>query len=164
MKNIIIALFTFTTLILTSFNSYAWDHRRHNSVSITLGSQLNGISLNYNPPIRHRHHRSNLQKERHLFNHKSNHVQKYQQAHRNILRHGQNQSLRYFQTRQKQPVRFDRQIAFNSKHSRQHKSDCHPVRKTVTDRHNRYKEIGGTMCYDKSGQGYIVAGSRYRIR
>ena len=44
----------------------------------------------------------------------------------------------------------------------QHARRCHGI---TTDGyfHGRYAKIGGTMCYDRYGNGYIVDGSRYLI-
>jgi len=42
-----------------------------------------------------------------------------------------------------------------------YQKSCHPVNKAIVDRYGDYKNIGGTMCYDRYGQGYIVSGSRY---
>ncbi len=39
---------------------------------------------------------------------------------------------------------------------------CHPVSKDGYSR-GRHARIGGTMCYDHYGQGYVVRGSRYVI-
>ena len=41
-------------------------------------------------------------------------------------------------------------------------SGCHPVNKFGTWR-GRPAKVGGTMCYNRNGQGYIVSGSRYLI-
>jgi len=41
-------------------------------------------------------------------------------------------------------------------------SACHPVSK-FGSWHGRAAKIGGTMCYNRRGQGYVVAGSRYLI-
>ena len=41
---------------------------------------------------------------------------------------------------------------------------CHQTSKIVVDGYGRYQKIGGTMCYNSYGQGYIVSGSRYKIR
>lgn len=41
--------------------------------------------------------------------------------------------------------------------------DCHPVYKIVYDHYGQPMKIGGTMCYDEYGNGYVVPGSRYLI-
>ena len=41
--------------------------------------------------------------------------------------------------------------------------DCHPVKKKGYF-HGRPAKIGGTMCYDRYGNGYIAKGSRYVIK
>ncbi|MBL1321817.1 MAG: hypothetical protein COA63_012265 [Methylophaga sp.] len=41
---------------------------------------------------------------------------------------------------------------------------CHQVSKMVVDDYGQYQKVGGTMCYDSYGQGYVVSGSRYQIR
>lgn len=41
-------------------------------------------------------------------------------------------------------------------------SGCHLVNKFGTWR-GRPAKVGGTMCYNRNGQGYIVSGSRYLI-
>jgi hypothetical protein len=41
---------------------------------------------------------------------------------------------------------------------------CHQVSKTVVDDYGQYQKVGGTMCYNSYGQGYIVSGSRYQIQ
>ena len=45
-----------------------------------------------------------------------------------------------------------------------YKKPCHQVYKTSVDHYGEYNKVGGTMCYDRYGQGYIVSGSRYHIR
>ena len=40
---------------------------------------------------------------------------------------------------------------------------CHKVSKYDYDSYGRKVKIGGTMCYDNYGSGYIVPGSRYLI-
>lgn len=44
----------------------------------------------------------------------------------------------------------------------QYARKCHGV---VTDGYfnGRYAKVGGTMCYDRAGNGYIVDGSRYLV-
>jgi hypothetical protein len=60
----------------------------------------------------------------------------------------------------------------HSKHSRHftygsHYSDyrrpCHQVSKIEYDGYGYSHRVAGTMCYDRSGRGYIVAGSRHHI-
>ena len=41
---------------------------------------------------------------------------------------------------------------------------CHPVSKWVTDHYGNHTKVGGTMCYDHYGQGYVIPGSRYLIK
>ena len=41
---------------------------------------------------------------------------------------------------------------------------CHPVVGKGADHFGRRAKFGGTMCYDRYGYGYVVAGSRYVIR
>lgn len=41
--------------------------------------------------------------------------------------------------------------------------DCHPVKKKGYF-HGRPAKVGGTMCYDRYGNGYIAKGSRYLIK
>ena len=41
------------------------------------------------------------------------------------------------------------------------RTSCHPVSKTIVDHYGQYQNVGGTMCYDSYGQGYIVNGSRF---
>ena len=48
--------------------------------------------------------------------------------------------------------------------NRAYTKPCHQVSKTVIDDYGDYHKVGGTMCYDKYGQPYIVSGSRFRIR
>lgn len=43
------------------------------------------------------------------------------------------------------------------------KKFCHPVSKYIYDDYGNRNKIGGTMCYDQYGQGYVVEGSRYKI-
>ena len=44
------------------------------------------------------------------------------------------------------------------------KGACHPVVGHGSDHFGRRGKFGGTMCYDRHGQGYVVAGSRHVIR
>ena len=44
------------------------------------------------------------------------------------------------------------------------KGACHPVVGHGSDHFGRRAKFGGTMCYDRRGHGYVVAGSRYVIR
>ena len=41
-----------------------------------------------------------------------------------------------------------------------YRRSCHPVSKLVYGAYGHRKRIRGTMCYDKSGYGYVVPGSR----
>jgi len=41
---------------------------------------------------------------------------------------------------------------------------CHPVVGHGRDHFGRRAKFGGTMCYDRFGAGYVVAGSRHVIR
>ena len=50
-----------------------------------------------------------------------------------------------------------KQHSYNTNYRR----PCHPTSKTIIDHYGNYKNIGGTMCYDSNGYGYIVGGSRY---
>ncbi len=43
------------------------------------------------------------------------------------------------------------------------RSGCHNVFKVVVDRHGRHARIGGLLCYDGFGVGFIAPGSRYLI-
>ena len=43
-----------------------------------------------------------------------------------------------------------------------HGYDCHPVSQ-VKWHHGRKARFGGTLCYDRYGNGYIVPGSRYFV-
>jgi len=42
-----------------------------------------------------------------------------------------------------------------------YQKSCRPVSKIIVDAYGHYQNVGGTMCYDSYGQGYIVNGSRY---
>lgn len=41
---------------------------------------------------------------------------------------------------------------------------CHPVIGHGRDHFGRKAKFGATMCYDRYGRGYVVAGSRHVIR
>jgi len=41
---------------------------------------------------------------------------------------------------------------------------CHQVSKYTYDEYGNAHKIGGTMCYNNYGEGYVVEGSRYEIR
>lgn len=41
---------------------------------------------------------------------------------------------------------------------------CHQVYKNSYDEYGDAYRIGGTMCYNQYGEGYVVEGSRYEIR
>ncbi|MDF1588031.1 MAG: hypothetical protein P1P93_02590 [Gammaproteobacteria bacterium] len=41
---------------------------------------------------------------------------------------------------------------------------CHDVFKTTVDEYGQSQKIGGTMCYDSHGKGYVVSGSRYQVK
>ena len=45
----------------------------------------------------------------------------------------------------------------------QNKQSCHPATKIVTNHYGHSKNVGGTMCYDRHGDAYIVKGSRYNL-
>lgn len=51
-----------------------------------------------------------------------------------------------------------------SYHSRRIHAACHRVVGHGYDHFGRRAKFGGTMCYDRYGKGYVVAGSRYVIR
>ncbi len=44
-----------------------------------------------------------------------------------------------------------------------HQRRCHPVTGIGRDRYGRKAKFGGTMCYDRYGNSYIVRGSRHVI-
>ena len=44
-----------------------------------------------------------------------------------------------------------------------HQRRCHPVTGIGRDRYGRKAKFGGTMCYDRYGNSYIVPGSRHVI-
>ena len=54
--------------------------------------------------------------------------------------------------------------AYNDRHSYRHTNNraCHPVYKHGYW-HGRPAKVGGTMCYNRYGNGYVVSGSRYLI-
>ncbi len=51
---------------------------------------------------------------------------------------------------------------YNNRYDNQYARNCQDV---VTDGYfrGRYAKLGGTMCYDRAGNGYMVDGSRYLI-
>lgn len=56
---------------------------------------------------------------------------------------------------------------FGHRHAYGHRrihAACHPVVGHGHDHFGRRAKFGGTMCYDRFGRGYVVAGSRYVIR
>ena len=53
-------------------------------------------------------------------------------------------------------------IKYGGNYYKQAKS-CHPVSKYTYDDYGDRHKIGGTMCYDRYGEGYVVEGSRYQI-
>jgi hypothetical protein len=48
-------------------------------------------------------------------------------------------------------------------HNRRIQAACHPVVGHGRDHFGRQAKFGGTMCYDRFGNGYVVAGSRHVI-
>ena len=48
--------------------------------------------------------------------------------------------------------------------SSSYKKPCHDVSKSTVDEYGQHQKVGGTMCYDSYGQGYVVSGSRYQIK
>jgi hypothetical protein len=177
MKYIIKAVLLVSISTLASFNSYAGDYSRHSGLSINLGNHHNGISLSFKSPIKHRynnHHYDNhdAYKAKHHYKHKRDHSKKQYKKYRKNTVLGYNKPYRYenkrnnyyYQPKHKQHNYYQRESAHHIKHYRQHKRSCHPVSKVVSDPHGRYRDLGGTMCYDRSGHAYIVPGSRYRIR
>jgi hypothetical protein len=40
---------------------------------------------------------------------------------------------------------------------------CKPIHKYISDGYGGSTKVGGTMCYDPDGNGYLVPGSRYVI-
>ena len=51
----------------------------------------------------------------------------------------------------------------SNRHYHQNKQSCHPVTKIVTNHYGHSKNVGGTMCYDRYGDAYVVKGSRYNL-
>lgn len=50
---------------------------------------------------------------------------------------------------------------YRNSYNNNYQKACHPVSKRTVDHYGHYKDVGGTMCYDSYGQGYVVNGSRY---
>lgn len=50
-----------------------------------------------------------------------------------------------------------------NRHYSNYRQPCHQVSKLKYDEYGVAHKIGGTLCYDRRGEGYIVSGSRYHI-
>jgi hypothetical protein len=172
MKYIIKIISTISLTALFSLNSYAGDYNRHSGLTINLGGHHSGISLSYKTPIKYRYNNKYLYRAKHHYKHKSAHSkQQYKKYRKNTVlgdnrpyRYENKRNNNYYQPKHKQHNYYQRESARHIKHYRQHKRSCHPVSKVVSDPHGRYRDLGGKMCYDRSGHAYIVPSSRYRIR
>jgi hypothetical protein len=97
------------------------------------------------------------------------HNKHYNSGHHNSYRHhnysyGHRNSYRYkHYAYPSYPISSYRNNNNYSNHS-SYTKPCHQVSKTVVDGYGQYQKIGGTMCYNSYGQGYVVSGSRYQIQ
>jgi hypothetical protein len=190
MKYITKSVLILAVSALMSFNSYAGDYSRHSGLTISLGNHHNGLSLSYKAPIKHHYKQKqhayghNSYKAKHYYQNNYRYAKKqYKNKHgyfakKHYKKHAspnyrsynkpnpyrQGYSNHYYQPKKRLHTQHQRKSAYNNNHYRQYQKSCHPVSKTVTDRHGRYQDIGGTMCYDRAGRGYVVSGSRYHIR
>ncbi len=190
MKYITKSVLILAVAALISFNSYAGDYSRHSGLTINLGNHHNGLSLSYNTPAKHHYKQKqhafghNNYKAKHYYQnnyryakkhyknkhsyfakkHYKKHASPHYQNYNKPNNYRQGYSHHYYQPKKRLHTQHQRKSAYNNNHYRQYQKSCHPVSKTVTDRHGRYQDIGGTMCYDRAGRGYVVSGSRYHIR
>lgn len=87
---------------------------------------------------KHNRHNSHVSHRHHYSKHKR-HSYKYNSYRRNYYNGGRN------------------------RHYSNYRQPCHQVSKIKYDRYGVPHKIGGTQCYDRRGEGYIVSGSRYHI-
>lgn len=108
----------------------------------------------------HGHHGG--QKQKHAY--KKGYKQGYKNGHRSSYRHHRSRaywrkhghhgvSVYAWKPRSHRPAYTQRRIH----------AACHPVVGNGRDHFGRRAKFGGTMCYDRFGYGYVVAGSRHVI-
>ena len=127
-------------LVLASNTAFARDSHHRGGLSLNYNNHHNDIQLGYSVNS-YRHQKKQHSAHRYSYKPYSSYGYKrhnYQSKHYN------------------NNYQYNR---YNNHHSQK---ACHPVTKIVTDHYGRYQSIGGTMCYDNYGQGYVVTGSRYR--
>jgi hypothetical protein len=161
MKNIKKSILFTAILVLSKTSVFARDYGQHNGLSLHLGGQHSGLSLNYSSPKKHQSkHYAPVYKPRSKVH--------YQHNHRQQLGYGDNKKVKKHYYQQPRYSNRNHYSSYNNvkqsnRHYRQSKQSCHPVTKIVTNHYGHSKNIGGTMCYDHHGNGYIVKGSRYKL-
>jgi len=182
MKTINKTLLFIAVFGLSGTSAFARDYGHNSGISIHLGSHHNGLHLNYSAPTRHHNYQSNhryntrssypprsyykhqkrsqlgyfSKKAKKHYRHRNDHYQPSRYSHRNNYY----QQPRYSKRHHYSSYNNDK---YSNRHYRQNHQACHPVSKLKTNRYGRTTNIGGTMCYNKYGQGYIVKGSRHAL-
>lgn len=108
----------------------------------------------------HGHH--GAQKQKHAY--KRGYKQGYRNGHSNS--HGHRRNHAYWRKHGHHGVSVYAWKPFGHRPAYAHRriqAACHPVVGNGRDHFGRRAKFGGTMCYDRFGYGYVVAGSRHVI-
>lgn len=91
------------------------------------------------------------------------HHQRYRQHHRPYAAPRRHHRPNYYGGHSRRHYSYS-DGGYNNRHSYRHTNSraCHPVYKRG-QWHGRPAKVGGTMCYNRHGEGYVVTGSRYLI-
>lgn len=139
-KNIIFIISSYILLTNLAAPAYAGGY--------SLGYGYNGHSSHYSAGYGHHSYGGHYNYGRHSYS-----KNYFNYGHHNSYGHQEYSYPRY------------RSNQYNSyKNSSSYNKPCHDVFKTTVDEYGQYQKIGGTMCYNSHGQGYVVSGSRYLVK
>ena len=138
-------LFLAVCLTLLSSTAFARDSHHKSGLSLSYSTHHNDVQLGYSINSYH-------------------HQKKHHYSPRYSYRPNFNYGHHYKQPRYSNSSNQHHNYRYNSYSNHHGQKSCHPVTKIVVDHHGRYQSIGGTMCYDNHGQGYIALGSRHQRR
>lgn len=154
------SLFAMTCLLFISGISFAGDRHHRSNSGISLGYSYSSgghqrLQLGYSKHRNRHHNKYSLSPSYSQKSYSNNHNRSY------------HYSAPSYSNKPYSNHRDYRYNNYNYSHhnDRNHvyQKSCHPVTKSVVTNGYSHK-IGGTMCYDSYGQGYIVSGSRYHKR
>lgn len=164
-KHKIVSLSLATALTFGVFGSFFAVSAPVSAASLSSGLQ-SAVPLNHaavgEAGVVKVHHFKRHHAKRHHF--KRHHAKRHFKRHHFKRHKGHHAKRRHFHSRHHHKGKLHSHHRGHSpRHGYAARGGCHEVTK-VGHRHGQKALIGGVMCYDSHGRGYVVKGSRYVIR